>query len=43
VTEGVFKHIGTVEEVIFGATIDGVKDEVEQSRAIVAAKESEIT
>ena len=38
----VFKPSGTVEDVLFGATIDGVKDEVEESRAIVAAKESEI-
>ena len=42
-TDGVFKPSGIVEEVHFGATIDGEKDEVEESRAIVAAKESEIT
>ena len=41
-TDGEFKPSGTLEEVIFGATIDEVKDEVEESRPMVAAKDSEI-
>ena len=42
-TEGALKPNGILEEVIFGAAIDGVKDEVEEFRAIVAAREPEMT
>ena len=42
-TGGVFRPNAKLEEVLLGATIDDGKDEVDESRAIVAARESEMT
>ena len=42
VTEGAFKPNGKLEEVLLAAAIDDDNDEVDASRAIVAANEFEI-
>ena len=42
-TDGAFNPKRVLDDVIFGAPMDDVNDEVEDSRAIEAVKESEIT